>query len=158
MKRLLELQRQIRELNQKFAPPPSPPDSARALIADWWSAVTLIVLFHGDGWNNSSDGLEGIVRLLGIPEVVEWNWSLPGVEGAVCKLFYENTLMKLRALVEGRGGKWPDDKSIGFFNDELKALYTEIPAALKHRYSLPREFVDFHSRAEALVKQKVIFS
>jgi hypothetical protein len=154
VKRLLQLQREIRELNKKFAPPPSPPDCARALIADLWSAVTLIVLFHGHGWNNSSDGLEEIVRLLGIPEFVEWNWNTPGVEDAVCKLYFENIGTKLRALVEERGGQWMDDGTMGFFTDELKSLYSEIPAGLKHKYSLPREFVDFRSRAEALVEQK----
>ena len=75
MRRLLELQRQIRELKKEFAPPPSPPDFAQALRADLWSAWILIILFHSHGWNQSSDGLEEIVRLLGIPEFVEWNWK-----------------------------------------------------------------------------------
>jgi hypothetical protein len=61
--------------------------------------------------------------------------------------------MKLRALVEGRGGKWPNDKSIDFFNDEVASLYFEIPSKLKNVHRLPGEFVELYSRAEALFAQ-----
>jgi hypothetical protein len=153
VKRLLELQRQIRELKKQYAPPPSPPDSAQALIGDVWATWILIVLYHSHGWKNSGDGLEEIVRLLGIPEFVEWNLNVPGVEDAVYELCYERILMKLRALVEGRGGKWPNDKSIDFFNDEFASLYFEIPSKLKNAHRLPGEFVELYSRAEALFAQ-----
>jgi hypothetical protein len=147
--RLLELQRQVRELKEEFAPPPSPPDSAHALIADLWSAWILIVL-HSHGWRNSSDGLEEIVRLLGIPEIIEWNVNLPGVEDALCKLCRERILLKLRTIVDGRGGKWPDDETIVFINDDLESLCSDIPVELKEKDRLPSEYLEFYSRAEAL--------
>jgi hypothetical protein len=59
-------------------------------------------------------------------------------------------MMKIRALVEGRGGKWPDDERMVFVNDKLELLYSEVPAELKKEYQLPDELVDFYSRAEAL--------
>jgi len=99
----------FRTVCKEFAPPPSPPDSAQALLADLWSAWILIIQFHCHGWKQSSYELEEIVRLLGIPEFFEWNWNIPGVKDAICKLCYERIQMKLRDLVERRGGKWQDD-------------------------------------------------
>jgi hypothetical protein len=104
VRRLLELQRQIREFQKEFAPPPLPPDSAQALISDLWSTWILIVLYHSHGWQHS-DGPEEIVRLLGIPESIEWNWNVPGIKDAFCKLCYERKLMKSWILVEGRVAK-----------------------------------------------------
>jgi hypothetical protein len=157
MRRLLELRRQIRELKKKFAPPPSPADSSQALIADLLSTWILIVLFHSHGWQHSSDGLAEIVRLLGIHESVEWNWNVPGVKDAVCELCYERILMKLSALVEGRGGKRPDHETMDFFNDEIVSLYSEIPIELKNKHRLPGGFLELYSRAEALFEQRRVF-
>jgi hypothetical protein len=126
VRRLLWLQRQTRELKKEFAPPPSPPDSAEALKADLWSSWLLIILFHSHGWKHSSDGPEEILRLLGIPEVVKWNWNVPAVKDAVDKLCHES-IRTLQDLVERRGGKWPDDETKLFFNYELQSLYSESP-------------------------------
>ena len=153
MRRLLELQRRTLQLKKKLAPPPAPPGSSRALIADLWSTLILIVLFHSHGWQHSSDGLEEIVRLLGIPEFVEWNWNLPGIKDEVYKLCLEKIVMKLSALVEARGGKRPDHETVGFFNDEIASLYSEIPIDLKKKYFLPTEFVGFYARDKALFEQ-----
>jgi hypothetical protein len=153
MRRLQELQRRTLELKKEFAPMPAPPDSSRALIADLWSAWILIALFHSHGWQHSSDGLEEIVRLLGIPEFVEWNWNVSGVKDAVYKLCSERMMMKLWPLVEARGGKRPDHEVVGLFNDETASLYSEIPMELKKKYRLPIEFVEFCSRGKAIFEQ-----
>jgi hypothetical protein len=150
VRRLLALQRRTLELKREFAPPASRADSAQALIADYWSTWILIVVFYSHGWKYSSDGLEEIVRLLGIPEFVEWNWNVPGVKDAVCKLFYERMLLKLSALVEGRSGKRLDHEKIGFFNDKIASLYSAIPIELKKKYCLPTELVELYSRKKAL--------
>jgi hypothetical protein len=153
VRRLLELQRQIRELKKEFAPPPSPPDSAQALRADLWSTWILIILFHSHSWNRLSDGLEEIFRLLGIAEVVNCDLNIPGVNATLNKLLCKCILTNLRDLVERRGGKWPNDEVKLFFNDDMELLYSEIPVELKNGYCLPRELVDFYSRVEALVEQ-----
>ena len=119
-----------------------------------WSAVTLIVLVNSHDWDNSSDGFAEILRLLGIPYILKWNFGFPGVDDAVCKLCHERILMKLRALVEGRGGKWPDDEKVHFFNVELETLYSEIPLGMKKKYWLPAEFAEFYSRAKELFEKK----
>lgn len=150
MRRLLELQRRVRELKQEFAPSPSPPDFAQALIGDLWSAWILTVLSNSHAWKRSCDGPEEIVRLLGIPQFFEGDWNAPGVKDCACKLFCEHIQRKLRAIVKSRGANWPDDKPIDFFNDEVVSLYSEIPVELKKRYGLPGDFVEFYFRAEAL--------
>jgi hypothetical protein len=138
LRRLRELERQIRELKKEFAPPPSPPpDSTAALAGDLLWARLIIVLFHNRGWTGANDRLQEIVSVIGMPEFLESNWNTPGVAEAIYNQFQEKTKIALGALIARRGGT-------------LESLYTEVPPEIKNEVGLPSEFVEFSRRAAAL--------
>ena len=49
------------------------------------------------------------------------------------------------------------DEMIGFFNDEIESLYSEIPVELKEKYRLPSEFVGFYSRDRSFIRTDMNF-
>jgi len=158
MRRLLALERHVRELKQKFAPPPSPPpDSVEALEDDLRLACVLIVHFHHHGSTSPSDRLPEVLESIGLPEFFNSNWNYPGVADAVCRQFWVRTWTAVRALVERRGGTWDWDnnQSKACLTRELEKLYSEMPLGLKDEYGLPSEFAEFSRRAAALKSTQV---
>ena len=152
---LLRLERATRELREKFPPPPTaPPDTVERLVEDFGWALNLIVLYHHEGWSDTNDRLEEVLRSVGMPEILKWNFNLPGVADAFSKEFHEKTMIALRALVEKRKGKRHNDETNTPLTVELEPLYSEIPTKLKNEYGLPTEFAEFYRRAAALFKDK----
>jgi hypothetical protein len=155
VRRLLALERRTLELIKQFPPPPSAlPDTADKLVEDSFWALSLIVLYHHEGSSDANDILEEVLRSVGMPEILKWNFNLPGVADAFSKEFHEKTMTALRALVEKRGGKRPNDETP--LTVELEPLYSEIPTKLKNEYGLPTEFAEFYSRAAALFGDKLL--
>ena len=152
MRRLLAtLERHVRDLKQKFPPPPSPPpDSVEGLEDDLRLACILIVHFHHHGSTSPSDRLREVVQSIGVPEFFNSDWNNPVVADAVCRQFWERTWVALRTLVEMRGGRWCNDKPKASLSHELAPLYAEIPVNLKDKYLLPAEFAEFSRRDAAL--------
>ena len=104
------------------------------------------------------DGRRQAFRIVGEDEADPRNGSISYVSPVARALIGKAAGDIVWVGVERRGGKWPDDGTQLFFNDEIESLYSEIPAELKNEYRLPREYADFYSRVEALVKQVGIYS
>ena len=104
------------------------------------------------------DGRRQAFRIVGEDEADPRNGSISYVSPVARALIGKAAGDIVWVGVERRGGKWPDDGTQLFFNDEIESLYSEIPAELKNEYRLPREYADFYSRVEALAKQVGIYS
>ena len=109
------------------------------------------MLYHHEGFSETNDRLQEVLKSVGLPEILKSNFNVQGVADAFYKELDERTTTVLRALVETRGGKRPSDQS-----NALLTLYYEIPTKLKTEYGLPTEFAEFSRRASALFRDKLL--
>jgi hypothetical protein len=152
VRRLLALERRTLELVKEFPPPPSSlPDNVDRFVQDLRLAAGLIVLYHHEGFSETNDRLQEVLKSVGLPEILTSNFNVQGVADAFYKELDQRTTTALRALVEARGGKRPNDQS-----NALLTLYHEVPTKLKTECGLPTEFAEFSRREAALFRDKTL--